>query len=303
MSDDSGGSSLSRVQSYALVVAAAILLSAVLAPVAYDRATAQATAPDGRVAVISVEGFISSSSVTAVQEDLREARENESIDAVVLNVDSPGGSAAASEQLYLAVQRTAQAMPVVASVKSTGASGAYYAMLPARDIYVTPASIVGSVGVRGAAPGPSLPGEIKSGPDKASATTDQRRAQIETLQRAFVGSVMKHRGDDLDLSRTEVAHAKVYTGARAVENGMADEIGSTPEAIRQAAAAANLDDYEVVRKEPQRSGGLILLSTDDGGTVVVEQSPAGYDAVDTPTFLMVYGEVQTTDEVIGNVSA
>jgi protease-4 len=194
-------------------------------------------------------------------------------------------------------------MPVVASVKSTGASGAYYAMLPARDIYVTPASIVGSVGVRGGAPGPSLPGEIKSGPDKASATADQRRAQIETLQRAFVGSVMKHRSDDLELSRTEVAHAKVYTGARAVDNGMADRVGSTPEAIEQAASAAGLEDYDVVRKEPPRLGGLLLLSTEDGNTVVVEKSPAGYQTVDTPTFLMVYGDVQTESEVIGNVSA
>jgi len=299
MSNSPDGSSLTKAQSYALVAAAAVLLSAVLAPVAYDRATE----PDGSVAVITVEGFISSNSVSAVQEDLREARENESVDAVVLNVDSPGGGAAASEQLYLSVQRTAKEMPVVASVKSTGASGAYYAMLPARDIYVTPASIVGSVGVRGAAPAPSLPGEIKSGPDKASATADQRRAQIETLQRAFVGSVMKHRSDDLELSRTEVAHAKVYTGARAVDNGMADRIGSTQDAIRQAANAAGLDDYEVYRKEPPRTGGLLLLSTQDGGTVVVEKSPVGYDAVDSPTLLMVYGNVRTQDEVIGNVSA
>lgn len=299
MSNSPDGSSLTKAQSYALVAAAAVLLSAVLAPVAYDRATE----PDGSVAVITVEGFISSDSVSAVQEDLREARENESVDAVVLNVDSPGGGAAASEQLYLSVQRTAKEMPVVASVKSTGASGAYYAMLPARDIYVTPASIVGSVGVRGAAPAPSLPGEIKSGPDKASATADQRRAQIETLQRAFVGSVMKHRSDDLELSRTEVAHAKVYTGARAVDNGMADRIGSTQDAIRQAANAAGLDDYEVYRKEPPRTGGLFLLSTQDGGTVVVEKSPVGYDAVDSPTLLMVYGNVRTQDEVIGNVSA
>ncbi|MFC7172907.1 S49 family peptidase [Haloplanus litoreus] len=299
MSNSPDGSSLTKAQSCALVAAAAVLLSAVLAPVACDRATE----PDGSVAVITVEGFVSSNSVSAVQEDLREARENESVDAVVLNVDSPGGGAAASEQLYLSVQRTAKEMPVVASVKSTGASGAYYAMLPARDIYVTPASIVGSVGVRGAAPGPSLPGEIKSGPDKASATADQRRAQIETLQRAFVGSVMKHRSDDLELSRTEVAHAKVYTGARAVDNGMADEVGSTQDAIRQAANAAGLDDYEVYRKEPPRTGGLLLLSTEDGGTVVVEESPVGYDAVDSPTLLMVYGTVRTQDEVIGNVSA
>jgi protease-4 len=299
MSNSPDGTALTRAQSYALVVVAAVLLSAILAPVAYDR-TSQ---PDGSVAVITVEGFIASNSVSAVQEDLREARQNESVNAVVLNVDSPGGGAAASEQLYLSVQRTAAEMPVVASVTSTGASGAYYAMLPARDIYVTPASIVGSVGVRGAAPGPSLPGEIKSGPDKASATADQRRAQIETLQRAFVGSVMKHRSDDLELSRTEVAHAKVYTGARAVDNGMADDIGSTQDAIRQAANAAGLDDYKVYRKEPPRTGGLFLLSTDDGGTVVVEESPVGYDAVDAPTYLMVYGDVRTQDEVIGNVSA
>mgnify|MGYP000731252337 FL=1 len=299
MSNSPDGGSLTQAQSYALVVVAAVLLSAILAPVAYDRATQ----PDGTVAVVTIEGPITSNSATAVQKDLREARENESIDAVVLNVDSPGGGAAASEQLYLSVQRTAAEMPVVASVTSTGASGAYYAMLPAEDIYVTPASIVGSVGVRAAAPGPSLPGEVKSGPDKASATADQRRTQVETLQNAFVGSVMKHRSDDLDLSRTEVAHAKVYSGARAVDNGMADDIGSTQDAIRQAANAADLDDYEVYRKEPPRTGGLFLLSADDGGTVVVERSPVGYETVDTPTLLMVYGTVQTESEVIGNVSA
>jgi protease-4 len=299
MSNDPDGSSPSRMQSYALVVAAAILLSAVLAPVAYDRATA----PDGTVAVITIEGTISSGTVAPIQEDLREARENESIDAVVLNVDSPGGGAAASEQLYLSVQRTAEVMPVVASVKSAGASGAYYAMLPASDIYVTPASIVGSVRVLGAAPAPPFPGEVTSGPDKSSTTADRRRAQIETLKNAFVGSVVKHRGDDLELSRAEVAHGKVYTGARAVENGMADEVGSTTDAIQRAAEAADLDDYAVHRKEPPRTGGILLLSTEDGGTVVVEESPVGYDAVDAPTFLMVYGDVRTTDEVIGNVSA
>ncbi len=64
-----------------------------------------------------------------------------------------------------------------------------------------------------------------------------------------------------------------------------------------------VEEYDVVRKEPPRLGGLFLLSTEDGGTVVVERSPAGYEAVDTPTFLMVYGDVRTESEVIGNVSA
>ncbi|MFC6989558.1 S49 family peptidase [Haloplanus sp. GCM10025708] len=145
------GTALTRRRTYAIVVVAALVVGAALAPVAVERTSG----PDGRIAVVSVDGYISTQSVGAVQEDLREARENESIRAVVLKVDSPGGSAAASEQLYMAVQRTAREMTVVASVQSTGASGAYYGMLPAENIYVTPASIVGSVGVRGAPPRPS----------------------------------------------------------------------------------------------------------------------------------------------------
>ncbi|WP_423750772.1 S49 family peptidase [Salinirarus marinus] len=292
------GTALTRRRTYAIVVVAALVVGAALAPVAVERTSG----PDGRIAVVSVDGYISTQSVGAVQEDLREARENESIRAVVLKVDSPGGSAAASEQLYMAVQRTAREMTVVASVQSTGASGAYYGMLPAENIYVTPASIVGSVGVRGSAPAPVPSSQIRSGPDKASTTADQRRAQIETLKRAFVGSVMKHRGDDLSISRTEVAHAKVYTGARAVDNGMADRIGSLQDAVHEAAQKEGLDDYEVVRKEPPTRLGILTVGAQANGTVVVDQSPVGYDGVRAPTFLMVYGTVQQEDEVIGNVS-
>ena len=286
-----------KTAAYVVAVVAAIVVSAVLAPVAWD----YGTQPDGNVAVVSISGFVSATSVDAVAEDLEEARENESIDAVVLEVDSPGGGAAASERLYMAVQRTAQEMPVVASVQSMGASGAYYGMLPAERIYVTPASMVGSVGVRGTIPAPASNTEIRSGPDKASGTMDQRRRQIETLQRAFVGTVMKQRGDDLDLSREEVAHAKVYTGARAVDNGMADRIGPLAEAVDAAASMAGLSDYGVVEKEqPQRRG--IVLASNGNATVAVERG-IGYRGVDAPRLLMVHGEVNLDGEVIANASA
>ena len=299
MSNSPLGGRPTKTQSYVIVVVAALLVSALLAPVAYQRASQ----PDGAVAVVTIDGYISSSSVDGVAEDLREVRENESVKAVVLKVDSPGGSAAASERLYMEVKRTANVMPVVASVQSTGASGAYYAMLPARTIHVTPASIVGSVGVRGSAPGPSPSGEIRSGPDKASMTEDQARRQIETLQRAFVGTVMAERGDRIELSRQQVAHAKVYTGARAVDNGMADRIGTLSDATAEAADAAGLDDYEVYRKEPAGGLGILLLSADGGDATVVVEEGVGYDAVDTRQYLMVYGDVQYENEVIGNVSA
>jgi protease-4 len=130
---------------------------------------------------------------------------------------------------------------------------------------------------------------------------DQRREQIETLQRAFVGTVMKHRGDDLSISREQVAHAKVYTGARAVDNGMADRIGSLSEAIDDAASMAGLSDYDVVENEPPQRGGIILASTDNG-TVVVDPG-IGYRGVDTTRLLMVHGEVNLDGEVIANASA
>lgn len=283
-------------RSYTLVLVAALVVGAAFVPTVYEAAGGS----DDSVAVVSIEGFVSSSTADAVIEDLREARRNESIRAVVLKVDSPGGSAAASERLYLAVKRTRAVMPVVAAVGATGASGAYYAMLPADDIYVTPASLVGSVGIRAAMPGAEPGGEIRSGPDKGYTSADRTRAQVETLHRAFVESVMRHRGDRLSLTREEVAHAKVYTGVRAVRNGMADEIGTVADAVDAAADAAGLDRYGVVRSEAP-AGGLFVV-TADGRAAVVERSPVGYDGVDAPTFLMVYGEVEYRHEVVRNDS-
>ncbi|SEL11803.1 S49 family peptidase [Haloferax larsenii] len=285
---------------YILALVAAVLVGAFLAPIVSD---AVAPEPD-RVAVISVDGYISSNTADQLEEDLEEVRENESIKAVVLKVDSPGGSASASERMYLAVNRTAKEMPVVSSVQGMGASGAYYTMLPSEHIYATPSSMVGSVGVRGSKPMPSGGSEIRTGPDKASTTMDQREAQIETLKRGFVGSVMKHRSDELTMSRQEVAYAKVYTGARASQNGYVDDIGTLQKAIDHAANEAGLDNYEVVEKEPANRFGIFLFSERNGNaTVVVEKSPVGYDGVRTSEFLMVYGQVQYEDEVIGNVSA
>lgn len=272
---------------YVLVAVAALVVGAAAVPAVQQ----VAGGPDGTVAVVAVEGVIDSATADAVVADLRAARTNESVGAVVLQVNSPGGSAAASERLYLAVKRTRSVMPVVAAVGSTGASGAYYAMLPADTIYVTPASIVGSVGVRTAAPGPAPTGEIRSGPDKGYTSAERTRAQVETLRRTFVRSVLTHRGDRLALTRAEVAHAKVYTGVRAVRNGLVDEIGTVEDATHEASRRAGYDDYDVVHTDPADGGRFVVLETAEG-PVVVERSPVGYAGVDAPTFLMVYGEVR-----------
>src|SRR6056297_1567 len=194
---------------------AGLLVGAAFAPAVWDRATE----PEGTVAVVEMHGTITGDTATVVTDNLREARQNDSIEAVVLDVNSPGGTAAASEQLYLAVKRTQREMPVVASVTGMAASGGYYMTAPADAVYVTPASGVGSVGVRAVIPSDGTPpGEIVTGPDKGSTSTNAEvRRRVEALRRAFVGSVMQERNESLDLSASELSYAKVYSGARGVE--------------------------------------------------------------------------------------
>jgi protease-4 len=258
---------------FVVAVVAAVLVSAVLAPVAYD--AAQSAQSDGTVSVITVSGTITGSTVDSVSEDLREARTNESIRAVVLKVDSGGGLVAPSERLYLEVLRTSEQMPVVASVQGIGASGAYYGMLPADEIYVLSSTEIGSVGVIG--PGASVPvpdSIIRTGPDKAQPTAEDRRRTIESLKRQFVGRVMDHRGEELSVSRQEVAYAKTYLGPEAATNGYADEIGSLPTAIDRAAEMAGMENYNVARQEPPFRGGFFLFATEsDNDTMIYKQGP------------------------------
>lgn len=268
-----------------VVVVAALLTSAVLAPMAY-RST---SGPEGSVMVVSIGSSISGSSVDEAVAHLRDARTDDSIEAVVLNMDSPGGSAAQSERLYMAVERTAAEMPVVSSVQGMAASGGYYAVAPTDRIFTLPAAEVGSIGVIATAPQDVPASYIRSGPDKASGRTDQTRREVEELQSAFVESVLKHR--DLNISRTELEHAKTYIGMRAVENGLADEIGTTADAVDYAASEAGLDSYDVVRREATPAQGTLLLEESPNGTVVLSES------TDPPyRYYMIVGE--PADEVV-----
>ena len=254
------------------------------------------TGPDGTVAVVEVHGLIDGETATAAIDALREARHNDSVKAVVLDVNSRGGTAAASEQLYLAVKRTQQAMPVVASVTGMAASGGYYTSVAADEIYVAPANAIGSVGVRAVVPPQGAPdNEITSGPDKTtSATTNEARRRVETLRRAFVGAVFAERGDELDLSREELSHAKVYSGSRGVDLGLADEIGGIDAAINQAAQQATLDDYETTRMESPTQSPLAQIglnaSQPSHTTTALSVDSTGIDAV---RYLMVHGQLTT----------
>ena len=260
-----------------------LLVGAALVPYAWGASTS----PDGTVAVVEVHGTINGDTAAAAMDDLREARQNESIEAVVLDVNSRGGLASVSEQLYLAVKQTSEQMPVMVAVTGSALSGGYYTSAPADEIYVTPASTVGSVGVRAVVPPQGAPdNQITTGPDKTTtATQAEARRRVEALRRAFVGSVSQER--NTSLSPSELSYAKVYSGSNGVELGLADEVGGLDAAIGAAAEEAGLSDYETVRMESPTASPLsqIGLNASGGGTV----------DVDTTQYFMLHGQLDVSD--------
>jgi protease-4 len=242
---DSIRAALRRVAtSYVLFVVIGVVVGLALAPFAFNAATAAG----GTVAVVPIDGGIDGNTASAYTNMMQQARQNPDVQAVVVVSNSGGGSAAASETMYLQTKRTAQQMPVVASIDAGALSGAYYTIAPADAIYTKPASVVGSVGVLGTIPQDLEPNDIvgTTGPNKLSGVdTREFFSIIESTKRSFAGSVVESRGDRLELTRAELTEAQIYGGPQAVQNGLADRIGDRQAAIERAADEAELDSYNV----------------------------------------------------------
>jgi protease-4 len=280
-------------RSYTVLAIVALLIGAAVVPYAGGLLSKETQ----HVAVVNVDETITSSTAQDTIRELRSLRSNASVDAVVLRISSPGGSAAASESMYMAVKRLAREKPVVTSVGQMAASGAYYTAIPSDRIFVTPGSLVGHVGVIGSAPSDGLSPAATSGPDKAHSgmTKDQYYASLESMKRSFVGAVMTERGDRLTVSRQTVAEASAYHGGRAVQTGYADEIGGLETAIATAAEESDLSRYDVTYRDPaQPFRGFAIGFSDSNATPatadrIATESPFEYRGTDTVHFLMISG--------------
>ena len=247
-------------RSYSAIIVVAVVVGLVLAPIVAGLATQGSS---GTVAVIPIEGGIDGPSAAALAGALERARADPNIDAVVLQINSGGGSASASETMYLEISKTAEEMPVVSNVGSIAASGAYYAAVGSDRIFIKPASLAGNVGVLFTPPARVEPNDIilTTGPSKLSGATERGwRYKTDALQEAFLSAVVEGRGDALEISRERVATAELFTGAEAVETGMADELGTTRDAVEYAAAEAGLDSYDVTVIRPQSSPTFLTRS-------------------------------------------
>jgi len=201
------------------------------------------------VGVIRVEGpILFSRNASQYADVINHAMINETVKAVVLVVDSPGGYADLIEQIYLDLVELKEEKPLVASVVSA-LSGGYYISVAADYIYVCPTSMVGNIGLIGVAPPTLIPSEwvLETGAYKV--TGFSKLLYPYNLSRAldtFVSAVESGRGDRLKLSPTQLRRGMVYFGSEALEAGLADEIGSLQKAIGRVAEKAGLVEYEVV---------------------------------------------------------
>ena len=213
---------------------------------------------DGGSSSASSEEGIDSKKVI---KDLRKLKDDEDVKAVVLRVNSPGGSAYGSEQIWYAVSELKKEKPVIVSMGDYAASGGYYISCNADTIVAEPTTLTGSIGIFGMFPNASgLFGKLALTTDIVKTNTfsdlgDLSRPMTESEKALIQGYV--ERGYQTFLSRcaegrgmtTEAVNAigqgRVWTGEQAKERGLVDELGGIELAISTAAGLADLDQYSV----------------------------------------------------------
>jgi protease-4 len=199
---------------------------------------------------------------TDIRKALDEAARDDSIKAVVLRVDSPGGSATASEIILDATQRLREKKPLIVSMGNVAGSGGYYVACGSELIYADAATITGSIGVVGGKLATrSMWNKIginfqtyKRGENAGMLSSDATFTQSERermqdwmddIYEVFKGHVVKIRGKRLKKPIDELAGGRVFTGRQAVELGLVDKIATLQDAIARIAEEAKVTDYEV----------------------------------------------------------
>jgi protease-4 len=261
----------------------------------------------GKVAVVEVEGIIGVGSDRGLDADgivrvLGEYREDTSIRAVVLRINSPGGVVAPTQEIFTAVERLRGAgKPVVASLGAVAASGGYYVAVAADEVYANPGTLTGSIGV--VMQMVNIEGLLKKvGVEyvvvKAGAYKDvgnfarpmkpeERRilqALLDDVYGQFVNAVAERRG----LDRKAVlgfADGRIYSGQQALKLNMVDELGGLEDAIEAAARLAGLPEKPKVVYPRRRFSFRDLLQSQLGLGVATQLLPA-LPSLKTPLYLM-----------------
>ncbi|MCK9150864.1 signal peptide peptidase SppA [Methanobacterium alcaliphilum] len=249
--------------------------------VAFFGLTSTSTILGGTVAVIPIYGEIGYGSTSEyvnpdqVKELIREANDDSSISAIVLDINSPGGTPVASEEIMESIQNSKK--PVVSWISDTGTSGAYLVASASDKIVASPSSWVGSIGVildltdlsemyrqMGVNKYAIKAGKYKDmGADYRNLTTEERKmlqTMINEEYENFINITAKNRNLSTAYVKT-IAEGKIYTGRQAKNIKLVDYLGSKDNAIETAAKLAGIgDSYSIISMRPSSTLDQILSS-------------------------------------------
>jgi len=238
--------------------------------------------PTAKIAIVVVQGEIafgesrgSNSGSFSVNEQLRRARQDSSVKAVVLRVDSPGGSLIASEQIREEIERIkAAGKPVIASMGAVAASGGYWISAPADEIWADASTITGSIGVVGIFPTfdrsldaigihvdgvgtTPLSGDFSPLRPLSPLAQDVFQQSVDASYRSFVEMVANYRALPLE-AVDALGQGRVWSGKAGLGFKLVDHLGNLDAAVAAAAKRASLEDYDFVyfEKGPDFSQSL-----------------------------------------------
>ena len=258
----------------------ALLLSAMVWSIQRTLSGDGALIGTDEIGVIDVSGVILDADKLDTQ--LRKFGDDKSIKAIILHINSPGGGAAASQEIYHEVLRVRQEKhkKVIASIESVGASGAYYIASGCDRIYANDASVVGSIGVimewtnygdlmRWAKLKNVIihAGELKDAGDPSRDMTPKEQAYFQSLvdnmYTQFVHDVAtgRHSSDD---KIKPLATGQVWTGQQSLPLGLIDKVGGYRVALLETAREAGISGEPSVVRPAKAKRGLLALLADDG---------------------------------------
>ncbi|WP_026712033.1 signal peptide peptidase SppA [Flavobacterium filum] len=212
--------------------------------------------------IMGGEGDVNIIGEGAMRTSLREAREDDKIKAIVLRVDSPGGSALTSELIWREIELTKKVKPVVVSMGNLAASGGYYISCNADKIIAEPSTITGSIGVYGVLPNMTElskkiginTSQVKSHNHAAGYSPfkpiDEKFKEVTTESVENIYTVFVNRvatGRKMTFEQVDaIAQGRVWTGTEALQNGLVDQLGGLDVALKEAAKLAKIKKYKTV---------------------------------------------------------
>ncbi len=238
----------------------------------------------GKVAVLPITGLIADSDATI--EQLKKFAKDDSVKAIVLRINSPGGGVGPSQEIYSEVRKLKDKKPVVTSMGAVAASGGYYIACGSRKIYANPGTITGSIGVimqfvnvkdliekigiRGVV--------VKSGALKDAGsplremTPDERQylqSVIDNVHGQFVHAVADGRKLDVEAVR-KIADGRVFTGEQAKALGLVDALGDQEDAVAEAARMGKIEGEPRVVLPPKKKISILDLLREEVKSIIDE---------------------------------